>query len=329
MLPTIVLVATGGTISMRIDSAKGGAVPNLSGADLVTGTPGLLDIAQVEVREFPAVSSFSLSSEDMLRIARAVEEAALRPEVAGIIVTHGTDTMEETAYLIERAFAPQKPVCLTGAMRNASETSADGPANLLDAACLAAAGAGVFRGTAIVMNGEIHAAAEVTKLHKSAVQTFASLNAGPLGTVDRLGIHLRWTPQRKRALPPLPGPLPNVPILKAYTGMDSRLLDAWLALGIAELVIEGFGIGNAPLALLPGIEQAVAAGVPVVLASRVPQGATRPDYASPGGGGDLVRRGVILSGELSAQKARILLLLALASGLEVTQLPRLFAEETR
>jgi L-asparaginase len=325
MLPTVALLATGGTISMRHDPQKGGAVPALSGAQLLASAPGAAALARIEVRDFPAVSSFSMSPEGMLDIARAVEAALSRADVAGVVVTHGTDTMEETAYLIERAIAPEKPVCLTGAMKNSSETSADGPANLLDAVRLAAEGSKAWRGTAIVMNGEIHAAQEAAKMHKNAVQTFVSPNAGPVGRIDRHGIFLRWRPQRRQALRPLPGSLPKVPVLKAYSGMDSQLVDGLLASGIAGLAIEGFGIGNVPLALVPGIERALSAGVPVVVASRVPQGVARGDYAAPGGGGDLLRRGAILAGELSVQKARLLLLLGLAAGLSMAQLPALFA----
>lgn len=295
---------------MRFNMAKGGAVPAVSGNDLIAALPALRDLCPLEVLEFSNIPSFHMTPSIMLRLAEAVEAALAVPETAGVVITHGTDTLEETAYFIDLFLAPKKPVCLTGAMRSASDVSSDGPHNILCAVRAASSPLLQGHGVLVVMNDEIHAAEHVVKMHKSAVQTFASPNRGPLGFIRDDGIRLNCSPAAGKALRPQ-GPLAKVPILKLYTGMDMAVFDALLALGMDGLVLEGFGLGNVPEAAIPGIEKVLLAGIPVVATSRVPMGRVQGSYAVEGGAGHLATLGVILGGELSSQKARIKLMLAL------------------
>ena len=323
-----VVITTGGTIAMRYDETKGGAIPAVNGTDLIAAVPGLGDVCPLEVLDFGNIPSFHMSPDIMLRLAEKVAAALADPGTAGAVITHGTDTLEETAYFLDLFLAPDKPVCLTGAMRSASDVSSDGPYNILCAVRAAASPAMRGHGAVVVMNGEIHAAEQVIKMHKCAVQTFASPNWGPLGYVDSDGLRLNRPPSKKSPLRSGP-PLANVPILKIYSGMDTALFDALLALGMDGLILEGYGLGNVPAAIIPGIEKVLAAGLPVVAASRVPAGRIQGNYAVEGGAGHLASLGVILGGELSSQKARLKLMLALGLTRDRDTLAGYFKEDVR
>jgi L-asparaginase len=282
----------------------------------------------LEVEEFSNIPSFHMSPEIMLRLAQRVEELLADPGTAGAVITHGTDTLEETAYFIDLFLTPEKPVCLTGAMRSSSDVSSDGPYNILCATLAAASSALRGYGAMVVMNGEIHAARHVTKTHRSAVQTFASPNWGPLGYVAKDGLRLNRFPSGQSPLRPHP-PLANVPIVKIYTGMDTSLFDALLAAGMDGLVLEGYGLGNVPAAIIPGVKKVLAAGLPIVAASRVPAGRMQDNYAVEGGAGHLASLGVILGGELNSQKARIKLMLALGLSRDRDTLAGYFEEDIK
>jgi L-asparaginase len=210
-------------------------------------------------------------------------------------------------------------------MRSASDLSYDGPHNILCA--VRAAHSPLLRGhgVLVVMNDEIHAAEHVAKMHKSAVQAFASPNRGPLGCICKDGIRLNHPPTARKNLRPQ-GPLAKVPILKIYTGMDAAIFDALLALGMDGLVLEGFGLGNVPDIAIPGIAKLLNAGIPVVAASRVPMGSIQGNYVVAGGAGHLASLGVILCGELNSQKARIKLMLALGLTRDRDSLSEYFKE---
>ncbi|MDR3074186.1 MAG: asparaginase, partial [Deltaproteobacteria bacterium] len=167
----VVVFTTGGTIAMRRDPELGGAVPAVSGPELIEAVPPLADVCPVEVREFSNIPSPHFTPERMYALARTVEEALAEPDVAGVVITHGTDTMEETAYLLDLFLEGDKPVCLTGAMRSAAEISPDGPGNILCAVRCAASPAARGMGALIVMNEEVHAAREATKTHSANPKT--------------------------------------------------------------------------------------------------------------------------------------------------------------
>lgn len=325
MLPKVLVMTTGGTIAMRYDPVKRGNVPAVCGKDLIEAVPPLGEICSPEVVEFANIPSFHMSPDIMLRLAQDTEKALSLPDVAGVVITHGTDTLEETAYFIDCCLAPEKPVCLVGALRSNSDISSDGPYNIYCAALAAVSPKLRGYGALIVMNGEIHAAAAVTKMYRSAVQAFASPFWGPVGHIDMEGIHTRYTPVRSPRMRVSP-PLKHVPLLKVYTGMDTRLFDALLDMDMDGLVIEGYGLGNVPAAIIPGIERVLRKGIPVVASSRVPVGRTLGAYVVEGGAGHLRSLGVILSGSLSSQKARIKLMLALGLTDDPEKVAAYFAE---
>lgn len=326
MARKVILFATGGTIAMRHDPEKGGEVPAVGGAALVEAVPPLKDLAiELEVAEFSSLSSFHMTPDIMLRLALEIEKALANPEVEGVVVTHGTDTIEETAYFVDLFLAPEKPVCFTGAMRSGSDISSDGPFNVYCAVLAASSPRLRGHGAVVVMNGEIHSAAHVTKTHTSAVQTFASLDHGPLGHIYKNTLFVECGPAAARAPLRPKGAMPQVAILRAYTGMDSTLLDMVLEAGVDGLVVEGFGKGNFPAEMAPGIERALAAGIPVVAASRVPAGRVMPVYADVGGAEHLRSIGVMLAGGLNSQKARLLLMLAMGVSRDSAYLKGIFA----
>lgn len=290
------VVATGGTIASLADPETGAVRPAVAAEELIAGVPGLDAFGPIAVDEVDRVSGWNVTPQTMLEVARRA--AAAREEA--VVVTHGTDTVEETAFFCD--VTVERPVAFAAAMRSGDELGADGPRNLLAAARVARS----VPGTVLVMNDEIHAARWVRKLHSRNVAAFASAGHGPLGA----GVTLpRWT-----VAPPAALDRP-VPVLQTYTGLEEPLVAAVLeATGAAGLVLEGTGLGNVPGSAEPGVRAAVERGLPVVVATRVPSGGTGAVYGGPGGGVTLRDAGVIAAGGLSAAKARLLLMLLLARG---------------
>ena len=301
----IVVVSTGGTIAMRPDPATGKLVPALSGEELVEMIRWP-DAPPLELDDFVRVPSFDMHGELALSLARRVLEYAGRAE--GIVVAHGTDTMEETAYLIDRVLAEETPVVLTGAQRGADELDADGPRNLRDAIRVASSVEARGRGATIVFGGEIHAAREARKVHTSAVRAFASPGYGPVGHVEGDVVAFRRKPER---LPPLdvPDQLAPVDLIRLYAGSDARFIRTSVESGARAIVLEATGRGNANDQVVEGVREAVAARVPVVVCSRCAEGRVEPVYGR-GGGRDLAEAGAVFAGDLAGPKARVLLQLS-------------------
>lgn len=321
--PHIHFIATGGTIAMRIDPATGGAVPALTGAELTAAVPGLQLIGQVDVEEFANIPSEHMQPEFWLRLARRIQQSIAQGDTDGIVILHGTDIMEETAFFLDVTVPTPMPIVFTGAMRSASDPKADGPANILDAAAVAASLDARERGVLIVMHGDIHSARRVTKIDTSAVDAFESIMPPDLGTV-RSGLvefSAAWSP---RVHVPLPAQLPRVDIITMYAGVDDFALRGALERGAAGLVIAGVGAGNVNQALFEGVNHALAAGIPVVISSRVPFGGAQPLYSYAGGGMALRRAGAIFAHDLSPQKARVLLMVALGAQYDQRGLEELF-----
>jgi L-asparaginase len=242
-----------------------------------------------------------------LSLARRVLEHSAQG--VGVVVTHGTDTMEETVYAIDRLLPLDGgPVVLTGAQRGADERDADGPRNLRDAISVAASEQASHRGALIVFGGEIHAAREARKVHTSAPRAFGSPGYGPVGHVDAGKVGFRRRPDRS---PPLPVPerLAPVDLIRLYAGSDARFIRTSLDSGVEAIVLEGTGRGNANEQVVEGVREAVARGVPVVVCSRVAAGRVEPVYGR-GGGRDLAEAGAVFAGDLAGPKARVLLQLA-------------------
>ena len=218
----VIVITTGGTIAMKYDELKQGLVPAVSGDDLIEAVPALKDVAQVEVVEYSNVPSGHVTPAMMLDIAHLADSYAAQAEVAGIVVTHGTDTMEETAYLLSLACTTHKPVCITGAMRGASDMGYDGPANLLGAVRVAACPEAGGRGVLLIFNDEIHAAAQVTKGHTVSCSTFISPQWGPVGYIYFDGIVFQATGTAVEKLP-TERLTEGVELLQVYAGMDQDI----------------------------------------------------------------------------------------------------------
>ncbi|MEZ4766846.1 MAG: asparaginase [Caldilineales bacterium] len=322
-LPRIHVIATGGTIAMRIDPAGGGPVPAVTGQELVAAVPGLQHVGRISVEEFANIPSERMRPENWLRLARRVQDLLDQHAADGIVILHGTDTVEETAFFLDITVPTDVPIVFTGSMRAASDARPDGPANILDAATVAAHPDAHGRGVLIVMHGEIHSARRVTKVDTSDVDAFDSVLPPDLGTV-RSGLvefSNTWSPHVHVPLPPA---LARVDIVLMYAGVDDFALRAALQRGAAGLVIAGVGAGNVNEDLFAGILDALHAGLPVVVSTRVPYGGSRPIYAYPGGGVALLRAGAIFALDLNPQKARVLLMTGLGAGYDRGQLQRLF-----
>ena len=309
----IPILFTGGTISMRQDSSVGGAIPALSGRDILAATRGIEDVADFEVEEWGAYPGPHMTVERMWALRNRIAEHLARPEVNGVVVTHGTDTLEESAYLSARTIAADKPIVFTGAMRTAGELGWDGPSNLIDAVRVAASAESRSYGVMVTISGRVFAGLDVTKAHTYLLDAFESPGLGPVGVIDDGEVVFR------RALPPAPPllvpPAPALPIdiISAFPGADARLLDASRqdALGI---VVAALGRGNVPPGMVPGIERWIGAGKPVVVASRALRGRVGRTYGYPGGGRRLHDLGAIFAGSRRPQQARIELSLALGEG---------------
>lgn len=321
-LPAVQVIATGGTIAMRRDPISGGAVPAVTGADLVAAVPGLAGLARIEVKEFTNIPSEWMRPDLWLQLARRVRQVVT--DVTGVVILHGTDTMEETAFYLDVTVPTTTPIVLTGAQRAASDPDADGPRNILDAVTTAVNPRSRGRGVMVVMGGEIHAARRAMKADTEDVDAFDSAAPPEMGRV-RAG-RVRFTrPAPPRVHVPFPTTAPRVDIIPMYAGADDVALKAALARGAAGLVIEAVGAGNVSEELYRGILEALQTGAPVVISSRVRHGGVRPLYAYPGGGVSLVEAGAVLAHDLSPPKARVLLIAALGAGLGGEAIAALFA----
>jgi L-asparaginase len=329
-LPRVDHLGMGGTIACRRVDDSPGAVPVLEAEDVSLTIPGIGEVADIRAEQFLRVSSSELTITDLLRLR---DEAASRVAAGarGVIVTQGTDSIEETAYVLDLLWTHDAPLVLTGAMRHASLPGADGPANVLAAVQVAVSEAARGLGVLVVFNDEIHAARFVRKTHTTAPNTFASPAAGPLGwvTEGRPYIAVRPVGRPSGALSgALLGvvPTPPVALLHLALGDDGRLLGALGGLGYVGAVLESFGGGHVPPAMVSPI-RALLDEMPVVLASRTGVGQVLTDtYRFAGSEIELLALGVIRAGSLDARKARLLLTLGLAAGYDRDALRGLFAD---
>jgi L-asparaginase len=320
----IVVVTTGGTISTR-DTDGRGARPALRGADLLREIPNLDAVAAVEVEEFAFVPGAHMTLAMIGDLAGRVAALAARPGTDGVVVTHGTDTLEETAYYLHLTVSGRTPVVFTGAMRNASQIGFDGYRNLYDAVRTAAAPAARDRGALVVLNEEIHSARWVTKTNGQKEDTYKSPVTGPVGLAygDRIAFLVPPAPRRVLANTMEP----RVDLIRLAVGADDRFIRCSLASGARGVVLEAFGGGRVPPALLPAIDQVLAAGVPVVATTRCHAGAMWDGYGYEGAFRDLQRRGVFFTHDLPGHKARLRLAVGLGNGLRGDALGDYLAED--
>jgi len=321
--PRLLVLSLGGTITM-LPGAEGGIVPRLGAAELVAAVPGLSEVAGIEARSPFRLPSPSLGLDQLVAVAREVN-AGLAAGFAGAVVIQGTDTIEESAFLLDLLVPGDKPVVVTGAMRGAGAPGADGPANLLAAAIVAASPLARGLGTLVALNDEIHAARFVQKSHTALPSAFLSPLAGPLGAVieGRAQIYARVARTPTHAVE-AGAPAP-VALLTWGMGDDGRLLGAIPGLGYAAAIIEAMGAGHVPADAAP-LLGALAERMPVILASRVMTGPVfTGTYGYPGAEIELIGRGLVPSGYLSGLKARILAGLALRGGAGRNAVARAFA----
>ena len=320
----ILLVSLGGTITMT--SGEGpGIVPTLTGADLVRAVPDLADVAEIETVSPFRLPGPSLTLANLREVARLLNER-LADGIAGAIVVQGTDTIEETAFVLDLLVGGDKPVVVTGAMRGAEAPGADGPANLLASAIVARSQAARGLGTLVVLNDTIHAARFVQKASTFLPSTFTSFTGGPLGSVIERTVRIDVRVARQAVIKNgCEGDDPPVALVTAALGEDGRLLTGLTKLGYRGLVVEAMGVGHVPSAMVPGLAS-LAEVMPVVLSSRVASGSVfAGTYGFPGSETDLLQRGLIGAGSLGGLKSRLLLSLLLGIGLEGQELQNEFA----
>ncbi|MDG4478535.1 asparaginase [Streptococcus parasuis] len=305
----ILVLHTGGTISMQAD--QNGAVESSPINPMTQVTSPLENIEVVSV-DFLNLPSPHIQIDHMMMIYKKIREEASHFD--GFVITHGTDTLEETAYFLDTMSIPQKPIVMTGAMRSSNELGSDGIYNYRTALRVAADKKSADKGVLVVMNDEIHAAKYVTKTHTTNVSTFQTPTHGPLGLVTKREI-LFFKAADKRVRFDLQAINGVVPIIKSYADMDTILLDALVEAPISGLVIEALGAGNLPPASISAIKKLINKQLPIVLVSRCFNGIAEPVYAYDGGGIQLEELGVLFVKELNSQKARIKLLIALNAGL--------------
>ena len=321
---SVVVFGLGGTIAMT-QAPDGGVSPALSAPELLAAVPGLSDagvgIRAVDFRRKPGAS---LSFQDLFELVTAIDDA-LAGGCAGVVVTQGTDTIEEVAYALDLLLSTDAPVVITGAMRNPTMAGADGPANILAAVRVAASPGARGLGCLVAMNDQIHAARWARKTHTGSTAAFASPGRGPLGEVVegrvRIPVGIR---HRSPAIHPDPAKEVRVGVATIVLGDDGRLVET-IGAQVDGLVVAAFGVGHVPAGMVPVLAR-LAGRIPVVLASRIGSGPVHDStYGFPGSERDLLARGLISAGYLDPLKARILLHLLVASGADPARIRDTFA----
>lgn len=323
-LPTVAIVTTGGTIAEKIDPKTGGAVPAVTGKDLIQAVPSLKKIANIKVTQFSDIDSSQMTPEIWYNLSKKVDEILKDPSIKGAVVTHGTDTMAEGAYFLDLSLESNKPVVFVGAMRDASDLSPDGPANIQNAVIQVASDVAKDFGVTVTLNQYINSARNVRKTETTNVQTFNSGEQGYLGYII-MGKVVKFNDRPPRIRLPLPEKLPRVDLLKSYAGDDGRFVKHAVDTGAKGIVVEGVGAGNVNAKVDEAINYALSKGVAVVICTRVYNGAVYPIYGDKGGGEALQKAGAILGGDLTGPKARLLLMLALPQVKDMKELERYFS----
>ena len=321
----VALIFTGGTIAMKVSSKLQGAVPSVTPDEMVSAIAEYTPYENLVPFEFSKLPSPLITPEKMFELKQNVDRFLADDAFAGVVIVHGTDTLEETAFYLDVVTQSEKPIVLTGSMKNASELGYDGLTNLVSSIKVVLEPASRGKGVLVVMNYAINTAWEVTKTHTLNLDTFQSVEFGPLGIIDDDDvIYVRHLIERK-PLNLTNGYMDGVHLVKVYAGMPPTVIDALVQSDAKGLVIEALGRGNVPAPLMDSIRQAREHGVEVVIVSRCLGGRVLDTYGYIGGGKDLVRAGCILGGSLSGQKARLLLMVALENGLTHDQIKALFA----
>lgn len=304
----VVVITTGGTIAMRYDEVTKGLVPAVNGKELMDAVPELKNICDIEVVEFSNIPSPHMTPKLMKDLGDKVDEIAMDEKVTGIVITHGTDTVEESSYFLDLYIKTEKPVVFTAAMRGASDLSSDGAKNILCAVKTAFTPSAISKGVMVVLNESIHSAEDVTKTHTANVDTFQSPYWGAIGYVDEDRVIFKRNVINRLKID-TDKIEESIYLIKTFTGMNSDIFDFLIDKKVAGVVVEGFGRGNLPPLILEGIKRMIDANIIVVLVSRVIEGRVLDVYSYTGAVKPVKAMGVILGGEISSQKARLKLML--------------------
>ncbi len=319
----ILVVFTGGTFSMMIDEKTGGAVPRFSGEELMEKIPQANELAKITCYDFGKYPGPHMTPELMIQLSKKIKELIATNNYSGVIVTHGTDTLEETAYLLDLTIKASIPIVVIGSMKNSSEPDWDGPLNLINAIHVCLNPNCRDLGVLVCLNGEINAASEVTKIFTEQINSFSSLDFGALGFVQNGRVILNRLPRKLETIH-TDNIIPNVDMLTVYAGMNEKFFKYSAESGAEGVVVEALGVGNVPPAVFEGIKYLIEKNIPVVLVSRCPAGETLDIYGYPGAGKWLHEIGVIFAEYLNGQKARIKLMLALSVTRNHKELKRMF-----
>ncbi|HCY8371206.1 TPA: asparaginase [Staphylococcus aureus] len=317
----LLVIHTGGTISMSQDQSN----------KVVTNDTNPISMHQDVINQYAQIDElnpFNVPSPHMTiqhvkQLKDIILEAVTNKYYDGFVITHGTDTLEETAFLLDLILGIEQPVVITGAMRSSNEIGSDGLYNYISAIRVASDEKARHKGVMVVFNDEIHTARNVTKTHTSNTNTFQSPNHGPLGVLTKDRVQFHHMPYRQQALENVNDKL-NVPLVKAYMGMPGDIFSFYSREGIDGMVIEALGQGNMPPSALEGIQQLVSLNIPIVLVSRSFNGIVSPTYAYDGGGYQLAQQGFIFSNGLNGPKARLKLLVALSNNLDKAEIKSYF-----
>lgn len=322
MKKTILLIHTGGTISMHVNKESGAVVPDTTNP-LIHESKRLEKIANIIELEAYNLPSPHITPQKTLELRNLILHTIQKMKIDGVVITHGTDTLEETAYFLELTTKLEIPIVLTGAMRSSNELGADGVYNLVESVRVASSEDAKNKGVLVVMNDEIHSAMNVTKTSTSSVATFQSPQYGPLGLVTKTMIHFHHAPMKREYVEVLKLDK-KVALFKVYAGMDADLIHAAIDYHYDGVVLEGLGQGNIPPAVLPVIEELIRLHIPVVLVSRCFNGIAQGVYGYQGGGKMLEDMGAIFAIGLNGQKARLKLLIGLNQVDEPMDLKKFF-----
>ena len=284
---------------------------------------GIEEFADIESYSFSSLPSPHMTFKTMLELSKFTKDLLDRNDIDGVVITHGTDTLEETAYLLDLTINSNKPIVITGAMRSGSELGYDGPSNLAASICTAISDDAKGRGVLVCFNGELNSASEVTKANSMALNAFRTPNFGPIGIVDNNKV-MFYRETKNTETYDVSDIKKDVALIKCVADMDSTLMDFVIEKGFGGIVIEGLGRGNVPPKMVEGIKRAIEKEVPVVIVSRCFEGRVHESYGYEGGGKMLKDLGVIFGDTLAGQKARIKLVLAINSGLSYERIRDIF-----
>ncbi|HDJ3363222.1 TPA: asparaginase [Staphylococcus aureus] len=317
----LLVIHTGGTISMSQDQSNKVVTNDINPISLHQDV--INQYAQIDELNPFNVPSPHMTIQHVKQLKDIILEAVTNKYYDGFVITHGTDTLEETAFLLDLILGIEQPVVITGAMRLSNEIGSDGLYNYISAIRVASDEKARHKGVMVVFNDEIHTARNVTKTHTSNTNTFQSPNHGPLGVLTKDRVQFHHMPYRQQALENVNEKL-NVPLVKAYMGMPGDIFSFYSREGIDGMVIEALGQGNMPPSALEGIQQLVSLNIPIVLVSRSFNGIVSPTYAYDGGGYQLAQQGFIFSNGLNGPKARLKLLVALSNNLDKAEIKSYF-----